>query len=97
MVGLISIGDIVKWRVREFENGAGSAARLHQDRLNDGLKQTRQSFFSIDALIRVAATGARMWIASWMESMARSAARAPNAIRSLGAVEIEPADLTDTG
>ena len=34
VVGLISIGDIVKRRVQEYETRAGSAARLHQDRLS---------------------------------------------------------------
>ncbi len=79
VVGLISIGDIVKRRVHEYESRAGSAARLHQDRLSAILSLVRP--FRRRAAV-LAAGGARMWIASWMESIARSAARAPWAIRS---------------
>ena len=61
-----------------IRDGAGSAARLHQDRLNAGTKAIRATLSTPGA----APSGARMWIASWIEMMARSAARAPCAIRS---------------
>ena len=71
VVGLISIGDIVKWRVRRIRGRAGGAARLHQDRLI----RRDHDVLSTDP-------GARIWIASWIDSMARWAARAPCSIRS---------------
>jgi len=51
IVGLISIGDVVKWRVKEFENEQESAAELHQDRLDCVIARawTRQSIVFEDS------------------------------------------------
>ena len=77
VVGLISIGDIVKWRVHEFEmeqealrtTSRPPDPRSHRHLRHHGVLSTTAPGSP--------GTGASMWIASWMESMARSAARAP--------------------
>ena len=48
VVGLISIGDIVKWRVQEYETRAGSAARIYQDRLSDTRRRETASRLFVD-------------------------------------------------
>ena len=62
VVGLISIGDIVKWRVQEYENE------------QEALRQYIKTALVSGAFGTVPGVSASTWIASWIVSMARSAA-----------------------
>jgi len=68
--------DVVKWARQGIRERAGSAAELHQDRLIRPV----QGFFSTGS--GSPAPGARIAMASWIDSIARSAARVPCAINS---------------
>ena len=86
VVGLISIGDIVERHVQEYETEQEALTTtsrrpelvltrfLHTKPAHHSLENAYVLSFSTAEL--TTGGGARMWMASWINSMARSAARA---------------------